>query len=501
MQQNRDIMKKNPEDIAYQVLHEVMFAGSDKKSSEAISKLLKQGQIRRLAPKIYTTNFEASDGDIIRRNIFSILGRLYPGAILSHRTAFECMPTSSGDIYLTYKYSRKVSLPSVTVHLLEGPEVDENDRPFIDGLYMSHQTRAFLENLQTSKKISGADKCLSQQQIEEKLEKIVRVNGEAALNVLRDEARKTADRLGFQKEFARLSQLISAILTTHTSSILRSPLTIARAMGEPYDAERMDLFQNAFSYLMNYEFAYRENVQWDDNAFRNFAFFESYFSNYIEGTEFTIEDARTIISTGRPMPTRHDDSHDILGTYYVAANKIEMQRVPQTAEELLYMLRARHKILLEARQTKNPGLFKMRNNHAGETYFVDYEYVRGTLLKAFGLYNALTHPMARAIMMHVIIAEVHPFDDGNGRMARIMMNAELVNQRQSKVIIPNVFRDDYILALKKFSHQRDISTLVQVIDKMQQYAVRIPCDTFDDAHAFLTSTNAYKEPDEARLMI
>ena len=65
----------------------------------------------------------------------------------------------------------------MTVHLLEGPDVDENDRPFIDGLYISHQTRAFLENLQASKKISGANKCLSQQQIEEKLEKIVRVNG------------------------------------------------------------------------------------------------------------------------------------------------------------------------------------------------------------------------------------------------------------------------------------------------------------------------------------
>ena len=73
--------EKNPEDIAYQVLHEVMFAGTDKKSSDAISKLLKQGKIRRIAPKIYTTNFEANGEDIVRRNIFSILGRLYPGAI------------------------------------------------------------------------------------------------------------------------------------------------------------------------------------------------------------------------------------------------------------------------------------------------------------------------------------------------------------------------------------------------------------------------------------
>ncbi len=41
-------------------------------------------------------------------------------------------------------------------------------------------------------------------------------------------------------------------------------------------------------------------------AFRNFAFFESYFSNYIEGTEFEIEDARQIIETGQPMPARNE---------------------------------------------------------------------------------------------------------------------------------------------------------------------------------------------------
>ena len=112
-----------------------------------------------------------------------------------------------------------------------------------------------------------------------------------------------------------------------------------------------------------------------------------------------------------------------------------------------------------------------------------------------------TQPLLLSSVFHYEFVFIHPFSDGNGRMARIMMNAELVSQRQSKVIIPNVFRDDYILALKKFSHQRDISTLVQVLDKMQQYAGRITCGSFEDAHDYLTLTNAYKEPDEARLIM
>ena len=51
------------------------------------------------------------------------------------------------------------------------------------------------------------------------------------------------------------------------------------------------------------------------------------------------------------------------------------------------------------------------------------------------------------------ISEIHPFLDGNGRMARVMMNAELVKEDQAKILIPTVYRDDFILALRKMTRQ------------------------------------------------
>ncbi|WP_286145042.1 Fic family protein [Bacteroides caecimuris] len=53
----------------------------------------------------------------------------------------------------------------------------------------------------------------------------------------------------------------------------------------------------------------------------------------------------------------------------------------------------------------------------------------------------MTDPFARAIFMMFMISEVHPFNDGNGRIARVMMNAELVRADQSRIIIPTVFRE------------------------------------------------------------
>jgi Fic family protein len=49
--------------------------------------------------------------------------------------------------------------------------------------------------------------------------------------------------------------------------------------------------------------------------------------------------------------------------------------------------------------------------------------------------------------MMFLVAEVHPFADGNGRVARIMMNAELVAARESRIIVPTVFRNNYLMAL------------------------------------------------------
>ena len=83
------------------------------------------------------------------------------------------------------------------------------------------------------------------------------------------------------------------------------------------------------------------------------------------------------------------------------------------------------------------------------------EHVRGTLLQSFDFYKALIHPFAKAAYMLFVVSEVHPFLDGNGRLARIMMNAELSTSKQSKIIMTTVYRDDYLGALRRLTRHRD----------------------------------------------
>src|SRR3546814_8111445 len=123
---------------------------------------------------------------------------------------------------------------------------------------------------------------------------------------------------------------------------------------------------------------------------------EAYFSNFIEGTRFDVQEARQINETGRPMPARDEDSHYVLGTYQIVGNRQEMASIPQDADQLIEILRYRHRILLIARPSKNPGEFKDRNNRAGDTEFVDRTLVRGTLMRGFDFYRALNHSFAKA---------------------------------------------------------------------------------------------------------
>ena len=86
---------------------------------------------------------------------------------------------------------------------------------------------------------------------------------------------------------------------------------------------------------------------------------------------------------------------------------------------------------------------------ASITEYVDWQLVAGTLKKGFEWYVLLQHPFAKAIYTMFLISEVHPFLDGNGRVARVMMNAELSSQNLSKIIYSDCVQGRLYRRLKK----------------------------------------------------
>ena len=478
---------------------EIIFASSDSDVSHQIARMVRLGRLRKIAPRIYTPNMIDSSEVIVRRNLFSILNWRFPNTVISHRSACEMRVTSEGTFYLTGTYNRKVTdLPGITIYLLKGPAADIQDMVY-GRMFIASEYRWMLENMQSSRKQGDDSKVLPISLIEKKLESVLVAGGEEQLNQYRDTLRETAERLSMTDEFAKINILISTLLNTHSSQVLTDPVVKAAAAGTPYDEKRVELFEKLFDALQGQHFLSRPVSEQTENEYLDIAFFESYFSNYIEGTEFAVDEARQIVETGITIPKRTEDSHNILGTFHVVSNRMEMQAFPTSSQEFFEILSRRHAVLLEGRPELNPGHFKTKNNRAGNTEFVDVNRVQGTLDAGFNYYCALTSPIAKAIYMMFLISEVHPFQDGNGRLARIMMNSELFRANESKIIVPTVSREDYLLALRKSSRQGIVQPYINVMTRLHYFSSTLYGKNFQEMSDYLTLCNAFEEPYDAKL--
>ena len=96
---------------------------------------------------------------------------------------------------------------------------------------------------------------------------------------------------------------------------------------------------------------------------------------------------------------------------------------------------------------------------------------------------------------------MHPSADGNGRVARVMMNAEMVARDEERIIIPTAFRTDYLGALKAISQNGHTNPIIRMLDAAQRYTHSIDWSTLDRARAMLDDTNAFAEGENAKLKL
>lgn len=459
-----------------------------------ISRALKKGCLRRLGPSLYTTNVAEDPQRLVRRLLWQLASLVFPGAVITDRTAFEVGPSTDGSVFLAAVHARDVHLPGVTLRARKGRGPLPGDTPFLD-LHMASRARAYLENMPASRARKGVARRLSRAEIEERLEADLSTRGEAWINALRDDARELAPALGREEELEELDALIGALLGTRQAR-LRSRTGSARAAGRPYDARRLDLFARLHADLFKEAPMHRPDPGRPGEE-RHLPFFEAYFSNFIEGTEFEVGEAAAIVFDGRIPQDRPEDAHDVLGTFRVVSDPAEMARRPTTIEALLEALRSRHARVMDGRPDKSPGVFKTTQNRAGDTLFVSPELVIGTLARGFELCRSLPDAFQRAVFMMFLVSEVHPFVDGNGRVARIMMNAELIAEGERRIIVPTIFRASYLTGLKALSHNSVTRTLVRALDFLQRYTLAIDFSTLAGAQMQLEATHAFRDAQRA----
>lgn len=469
----------------------IIYAELNNAEIRTAQRRLKAGELKRIVPGVLSASPEKEWPAIVALHRIRLLAALFPGAVIGFRSAFKGGIPVDGVIHLTYSYNRVVELPGLKVILVKGHGPVAGDQPMSGrDIYFPSPARMLLENLAASR--GAIKKAMGRTAVEERLVSIFESRGPKALNRIRDEALTLAPLLRFDKEFQVLNELIGTILGTK-SALLSTAVGKALAAGTPFDADRLALFESLAAMLRVTPLAQKGSPTITEMALINFAFLESYFSNFIEGTEFDVSEARQIVLEGKIIDQRPKDSHDILGVFRQAINPGWANQSMAIGEAVLHQLRQRHADLMKERPEASPGDFKDRENFAGNTTFVSPKNVRGTLIEGSKLLPSVPPGMARALLAMFIVSEVHPFIDGNGRLARLVMNAELSVVNTSRIIVPTLFREEYLDCLRVLTRQGKPEPFIEAMQHIQQWSAAFDYIDLDQVINQMKACNAFEK--------
>lgn len=197
----------------------------------------------------------------------------------------------------------------------------------------------------------------------------------------------------------------------------------------------------------------------------------NYNSNAIEGNSLTHGETMALIlhgltAKGKPLK----DHLDVMG--HQDAVDLMLAMVKDGAPLRQTDIRQLHKVLLkddyqrkaitpdgrEVRRTIRVGVYKREPNHVitpdGKKHnYAEPSMVPGLMGELVDWFNeaendTAIHPLIRAAVVHHQFVAIHPFDDGNGRTTRILMNLTLMRSGYPLLIVPVSDRLDYYKSLE-----------------------------------------------------
>ena len=221
----------------------------------------------------------------------------------------------------------------------------------------------------------------------------------------------------------------------------------------------------------------------------------NYHSNAVEGNALTLGETRSLILhglTARGKPMR--DHLDIQGHDQAVKTIERAVRKEEPITEVF--IRNLHRVLLKEpyenaavtpdgrRSTRRitPGDYKTTPNNVvtstGEIYhFTPPEQVKPAMSDLLDWYRAREaageHPIITAATVHYRFVRIHPFDDGNGRMARLLMNLILIRHGYTVAIVQSDHRERYLQELERADRTEDLAQFIDYIASCSRYALTL----------------------------
>tara|TARA_Y100000780_G_scaffold218953_1_gene224458 strand:+ start:1846 stop:2823 length:978 start_codon:yes stop_codon:yes gene_type:complete len=211
-----------------------------------------------------------------------------------------------------------------------------------------------------------------------------------------------------------------------------------------------------------------------DNLEKWFEIELTYSSNALEGNTLTRMETSIVLEKGFTVSGKPLKDHLEAVNHYDALLCIKKMVGSKgfTLDQILYI----HKLILKGIEDDHAGSIRTIPVRISGSAVVLPNYVKvPQLLKNFvaDIDASKDHPVKIAAMAHYNLVSIHPFIDGNGRTARLLMNLILLQSGYPPVIIHPKNRLKYLKSLEKAQMGGDITDYLNLVYKAVQNSFTI----------------------------
>ena len=199
----------------------------------------------------------------------------------------------------------------------------------------------------------------------------------------------------------------------------------------------------------------------------------TYHSNAIEGNTLTLKETKVVLE-GITVGGKSMREHFEAINHKEAIEWVEsvVAKDEPFSERLIKSI---HQLVLKNIDNSNAGRYRQENVMIAGAEHTPPDHLHlptlmAELVQWYGQQDC--HPVERAARLHVDFVGIHPFVDGNGRTARLLMNFDLMTSGYLPVIIKTEHRLAYYEALDKAHTTQQYQDYIAMVVTAQEEALQ-----------------------------